>query len=48
MISEKYISAAESYKITQNEIGLKFITIDNRLASAKIASRRSYYAMEAT
>jgi len=37
MISEKYISAAESYKITQNEIGLKFITIDNRLASAKIA-----------
>ena len=37
MISEKNISAAESYKITQNEIGLKFITIDNRLASAKIA-----------
>ena len=37
MISEKNISAAQSYKITQNEIGLKFITIDNELASAKIA-----------
>jgi glucose-6-phosphate 1-epimerase len=37
MISEKNISAAQSYKITQNEIGLKFISIDNELASAKIA-----------
>ena len=37
MISEKNITAAESYKITQNETGLKFITIDNELASAKIA-----------
>ena len=37
MINEKDISAAQSYKITQNEIGLKFITINNEFASAKIA-----------
>jgi glucose-6-phosphate 1-epimerase len=37
MISEKNISSAQSYKISQNEVGLKFITINNELASAKIA-----------
>jgi glucose-6-phosphate 1-epimerase len=37
MIGEKNISAAQSYKIKQNENGLKFITINNELASAKIA-----------
>jgi len=37
MISEKNICSAQSYKISQNEVGLNFITINNELGSAKIA-----------
>ncbi len=29
MLSEKNISSAQSYEISQNEVGLKFITINN-------------------